>query len=95
MSVYLRAKFQVSSITLTSFEPLKSPPRLGLSSSNGSQGNFHLLLKTDINDFEFEVINHEYIFAHCFKLLLITIIHKHNLHQLKKLKIVYQKKINK
>ena len=48
MSVYLRAKFQVSSITLTNFrfrgwvgsftpplpqnEPLKSPPRLGLKS---------------------------------------------------------------
>ena len=41
MDVYLRAKFQVSSIILTSFrqgghftqkkEPLKSPPRLGLS----------------------------------------------------------------
>ena len=42
MSVYLRAKFEVSSIILTSFrhggivppppqnEPLKSPPRLGL-----------------------------------------------------------------
>ena len=33
MIVYLRTKFQVSSITLTSFrqrEPLKSPPRLGL-----------------------------------------------------------------
>ena len=44
MSVYLRAKFEVSSIILTSFrhggivppppqnEPLKSPPRLGLKS---------------------------------------------------------------
>ena len=45
MGVYLRAKFEVSSIILTGFrqgviltppppqnEPLKSPPRLGLSS---------------------------------------------------------------
>ena len=62
MSVYLRAKFEASSIILPSFrrgvilaplppqnEPLKSPPRLGLKSSNYVTRNIIFLsLKQDI-----------------------------------------------
>ena len=57
MSVYLRAKFEVSSIILTGFgqwvilppllppqnEPLRSPPRLGLSFKDGA-GYFENIL---------------------------------------------------
>ena len=67
MSVYLRAKFEVSSITLTSFrhggglfyppppptqnEPLKSPPRLGLIPMFLKASYLVLLLLLYINDF--------------------------------------------
>ena len=66
MDAYLRAKFEVSSIILTSFrqgvilppsppqnEPLKSPPRLGLI------WKIHFLFKCDLNSYLASILGRE------------------------------------